>query len=116
MDIYQNIKDGKYDNKMTYPTRPKESNFRFKQDGNSIFREADYEQALKDYRTMTEAYRLEGDRLIDLFKSDTLEELGLTDHPKADRFFDLCWQQGHAHGSGFNDVWLTMEDWSDLLT
>ena len=114
MSVSRNIKDGKYENKMDYPVKPKQDDFKFKQDGNLIFLEADYEQALKNFTTLVRAYRVEEGQLIDLFKSDALEELGLSDHPKADRFFNLCWEESYS--SGLNEVWLTMEDWSDLLT
>lgn len=32
------------------------------------------------------------------FKSALLEELGLTNDPKADELYELAWEEGHAYG------------------
>lgn len=32
------------------------------------------------------------------FKQDCIKELGIKDHPKAERFFEICWAEGHAYG------------------
>lgn len=47
------------------------------------------------------------------FFDDLAEELGITNHPKADKFFDLCWQEGHS--GGWNDVYSVACTWVELL-
>jgi len=113
MSMDENIKSGKYENKMEYPKKPSENDFRSNEDGVEKFHRIDYEVALSNFREAIRAYRQENVRLDNLFKADALEELGLTDHPKANRFFELCWNEGH--GSGFYEVWNEMDKWSDLL-
>ena len=68
---------------------------------------------MEAYKTERVTYTKEDTRLYFQFKTDTLDELGLTNHPKANRFFDICWDEGHS--SGYESVWSYMQDWADLL-
>lgn len=47
------------------------------------------------------------------FKHDALEELGITNHPKADKLFELAWSEGHS--SGYHEVWNIMITWAELI-
>ena len=49
------------------------------------------------------------------FKKAFLEELGVPeDHVKADRLFEICWEE--CHSSGFREVFNFGIDLVDLLT
>lgn len=58
-------------------------------------------------------YQAEHRRLHELFKSDALAEVGLTQHPKANKAFDLAWDDGH--GYGLREVLYHLERYADLL-
>jgi hypothetical protein len=47
------------------------------------------------------------------FKRDLLADLGIADHPKADRLFELAWDYGHA--SGYSEVYNYALELVDLL-
>jgi len=49
----------------------------------------------------------------DEFQKDCLEDLGLTNHPKAGRLFEIAWDYGHA--SGYHEVWSYIKELADLL-
>ena len=52
--------------------------------------------------------------MIDQFKRDALDDLGLLNHPKADLLFSKAWE--HGHSSGLHEVYSWMDDLSDLIT
>jgi len=47
------------------------------------------------------------------FKTDALAFVGLTNHPKAEKAFEIAWEHGHAEGYGNVLCWL--EELADLL-
>jgi hypothetical protein len=47
------------------------------------------------------------------FKLDLLEALGLSNHPKANEFFRLAWEDGHANG--FYEVSIVAENWAEVM-
>lgn len=47
------------------------------------------------------------------FKADALAELGLTGHPKADKAFDMAWEDGHSGGIGY--VFERLDRYAELL-
>jgi len=47
------------------------------------------------------------------FKEDLLRYLGITGHPKADRLWEMAWDDGHS--SGYEDVLSCAETFVDLL-
>lgn len=59
------------------------------------------------------AYYKDQGRLSGEFKRDLLAALELTSHPKADLFYQKCWDAGHANG--FSEVLIVAEDWAELL-
>lgn len=93
MSISDNIQSGKYENKMVHPNKRDIPN-------------------VESYKEATKEYRLESKRLINLFKSDALEELGISNHPKGDKLFELCL----GNGGGYYEIWNLMQEWSELLT
>jgi hypothetical protein len=58
------------------------------------------------YRKAKAAYLKESISLKNAFKKDLLEELGVTDHPKAKLLMDKAWEYGNS--GGYNDV----ADWA----
>lgn len=58
-------------------------------------------------RRLREAYNDNGRRLYDLFVADLKEDLGVTDHPKADKLVSLAWERGHSSGyqEVYNEAW-----------
>ena len=72
-----------------------------------------YEKEMPIYREKRKAYSVETYRLHQLFKQDALKELGLSKHKKADKLFEVAWEEGHSNG--LNEVWIYMETFSELL-
>ena len=68
MSVFENIRNGLYDNKTTYS-----------------------EETRKEHRAETA-------RLEAIFKADLEEEFGLTGHPKADKLYGIAWSYGHSAG------------------
>ena len=50
---------------------------------------------------------------VERFKHAALDELGLSNHPKADKFWNLCWN--HWHANGLSEVWSYMQEFAALL-
>ena len=61
-----------------------------------------YESAMIKYRAGVEAYREAEAAMNAFFKSEVLEESGLTGHCKADEVFAMAWE--HGHSSGYYEV------------
>lgn len=55
----------------------------------------------------------EEQRLHEQFKEDLLEELGVTDNPKADLLFAKAWESGHS--GGYYEVYNVALDLVDLI-
>jgi hypothetical protein len=70
-------------------------------------------KALEDYRLEASDWKAEEARLLSAFKADALAEVGLTGHPKADKAYDLAWENGHS--GGLQDVYNHLLDYADLL-
>lgn len=90
------------------------TSFRERIDGGEFTNKLDYPVtgSIKADR-LRAAYRVEDGRLKELFKAELLKELGLTDHPAADRFWVQCWEDGHS--SGFAEVYNVAMNWADIL-
>ena len=58
-------------------------------------------------------FRAEQQRKTLEFKHDLLYYLGIVDHPKAERFYQLLWDDYHSHG--LLEVVLMAEEYVDLL-
>lgn len=80
----------KYENKLEYPTR----------------NVPNYQEKRKEYRK--ESYRLEA-----LFKEDALREVDLTNHPKANKAYEMAWAEGHSEG--LEQVFKYLENYADLM-
>lgn len=47
------------------------------------------------------------------FQQDCYEAFEITDNPKANRLWDLCW--GNGHSEGYHRVFQMMDEWVDLI-
>lgn len=45
------------------------------------------------------------------FKIDALKDVGLADHPKAEKIFSYAWEKGHS--SGYHEVYVELRDLVD---
>lgn len=73
MDIYEKLRTDYYKTKLPYAPRSKD---------------------LKVW----EAHMADSRRLNEEFKRDALEEVGLTDHPKAEKAWSFAWEEGRSAG------------------
>jgi ribonuclease HIII len=73
-------------------------------------------QKVVDDAAYTKAHNRYMDRQNQLykeFKRDLLEYHGVTDHPKANKAFEMAWEK--AHGSGYQAVMDAFDDLVELL-
>lgn len=98
MSVRDNIRDGKYENKVTYSRKDEPVN-----DDMTIKEAREHEARQKELRQkQRNLYYAEEARMEDLLRQDLEEEHGMTGHPKAGKLFDLAWSYGHS--SGYHDV------------
>ena len=62
-----------------------------------------------DYQKYRDAEKERHER----FKKDALEEVGLLDHPKADKIYHFAWE--HGHSCGLYEVYYWLEELSELF-
>ena len=72
-----------------------------------------YEKAMLVYREQVKLYQVEEARLLDLFRHDALEDVGLLNHPKAGKAMAFAWEHGHSDGLSSVHYWL--KEVSELL-
>jgi len=98
MGVYDDIQDGKYENKKPWPKRT----------GSKA------SAALTAENTrLRHAYREEEARLTALLKSDLEKEFKVAGHPKAGKLWELAWEKGHAYG--YSEVCLEYSVLAELL-
>lgn len=120
-----------YINRATYPHRSDFNTYNVYLKGNVIGRgisrdeknehmknhpgcivESEFDQ--EKFLAVRDAYYAEEGRMIDLFWSDTFDELGIDkDHPKAHLLRGIAWEQGHS--SGLQEVFYKAEQLADFL-
>lgn len=66
-----------------------------------------------DYKAAKTAYNAETSRLMQQFKADLFEDLGITDNPKANTLYSRAWDYGHS--SGLREVHNYASDLVDLI-
>lgn len=113
-DVHTKIKNGDYENKLPYPRKPNGGIVLNAKDTAAFLKAFKaYDAALVDYHAAREAYIVENGQIYAQFKADVLAELGLTDHPKAEKLFGMAWDRGHSEG--YASVLSVAEDYADLL-
>ena len=73
----------------------------------------EYEKLLPIWKNRIDEYRLEEKRLYDKFKKDVMNEIGLTNHKKAEKIFLRTWNEKHANG--YEEVFTYLKDLVDLI-
>lgn len=88
MDIREKLNSGYYENKLPFCT-------------------------VKRNVKKNKEYQKEDYRIYNLFKEDALKEVGLLNHPKADKIYNKAWNDGHAYGYG--EVLTHLENLAELF-
>jgi len=70
------------------------------------------EQTFYDYNQKRSDYESAISRLREAFKNDALEDLGLLNHPKADKIFAMAWDRGH---SSFHEVYGELKSLAEIF-
>lgn len=109
----------KYKNKMEYPKGlPKpflSPAKKFCEEAVAIYAKElkEFNASLPAWIEAHEKYRMENHRLEQLFQKDAIDEVGLTNHPKAQKIFDKAWADGHS--GGLENVMYHLEELADLI-
>jgi hypothetical protein len=107
----------KYKNQLPYPPRPAKPTLPKNPTPEDYRKHADdmevHAQAVTKCLKEMDKYHAEQARLDTLFKQDALAEVGLTNHPKADKAYGLAWENGHS--SGLSEVYNHLLDYAELL-
>jgi hypothetical protein len=67
----------------------------------------------KLYPDVYQAHKQEEHRLLELFKSDLFDELGITQNPKAEKLWVIAWDMGHS--SGYSEVFNYADMFVELI-
>lgn len=111
MSVRDNLREGKYENKVLYSIPPMEPI----DETTTTIAQAKVlkEQHAERKRQQRRLHNEEDGRLTDLLKSDLESENGLVGHPKADVLWRIAWE--HGHSSGYSDVINWYEDLVELV-
>jgi len=80
-----------------------------------------YLQAIEVWKKEKKEWEVEENRLFKGFKADALVEVGLTNHPKADKAYGMAWEKAYAlawengHSGGLSEVYNHLLDYAELL-
>jgi len=106
-----------YENKMEYPARPKKpilSREHTSEDAELYAASLKtWEKDMETYQESMKEYRAETHRLMDKFRHDALDDVGLLNHPKADKIYSKAWEDGHS--SGLYSVYQELCDLAELF-
>jgi len=72
-----------------------------------------WELSVVEWRENHKKYNDEIRKINDAFKSAVLDYLELSNHPKADKFWELVWDRGHS--GGYSDIVIEAETLAELL-
>ena len=106
-----------YKNPLPYPGRPRKP----KSPGpnGTSYAYSDYANLLEIWEAEVEewekkkaAYSAEEARLLEKFKQDALDDVGLKGHPAADAIYAKAWEDGHSNG--YSEVYNELLDLADL--
>ena len=107
----------KYKNEMECPKKPKKpflQNFHTSEKAYEYAQELHtYEIELNEYQNRMKAYRQHSNDLHNLFKKDALDDVGLKDHPKAEKAWEMAYEKGRSEGN--YSVYQELCELADLL-
>ncbi len=121
IDIYEKIRDGEYEPKLPYPTKPHRPTPFMKRVIDCSEKElqnvgqlkAQYAKELEAYEEQRRLYYKEEGRLQQQFYCDVCEEAGLQhSHPFVQKLYARAWSEGHS--SGLGDVYCIFQDLTEL--
>jgi hypothetical protein len=72
-----------------------------------------YNDAYRDYVWKIQRYRDASSQILENFKMDAFEELGITNNPKREKLYSKAWEFGHP--SGLQEVFFYMEELTELI-
>lgn len=114
MTVYDNMKAGRYENTVEYPTRSHKPKL---VSGATPAQIREYADAVEkweaNYDAKKTAYYAEQHARQALLKRDLEEEYGLTNHPKADMVWGKAWE--HGHSGGYNDVATWYSEFAEVV-
>ena len=92
----------KYENKMEYPTKVRKPLLPKIHNSETVKEYAQklqvYEEEYAAYQVILAEYRNETNRLWNEFKKDAIDDVGLLNHPKADKAYNMAYERGHSEG------------------
>ena len=50
------------------------------------------------------AYNAEERHLVEMFKQDLFNDLGIADNPKREKLFSIAWENGHGYSEVYNEA------------
>lgn len=117
MSVVAKARDGKYN----YPARPvRPAKPVMPRDMTDIDEVSEYsrivqvyEKELRNFNERLSNYNAECEKIETRFRNELEIEFKTTDHPKAERIFQMAWARGHYAGK--EEVALTYRDLMDLL-
>lgn len=116
MDVYEKIRQGYYKNCIPYPKKPVKPRLHdaTSEEAKKFVKVLEkWEKDVVVYESERDAWRKEENKVYELIKRDCLEEVGLLGHEKADKAWSYAWE--HGHSSGYNDVYLVLEEIAELI-
>lgn len=57
-----------------------------------------YNYEMAEFRERLKLYRESVHKVELRFRADLLEALGIQNHPKANKLYDMAWEEGHSEG------------------
>ena len=109
MDVFQNIKDGKYKTRVFYDIPEDEIT-----DDMTVGQMKALKVSRKEReREQRRLYNEDCYRLMNEFRKDLAEEAGLTNHPKEKKLFSIAYNIGHS--GGFHEIHSHYLELAELL-
>ena len=107
----------KYENTAAYPSRPQKPYLKKDASPAEIRKHADdveaYNTKMESYTKARKEYQEEEVRICNLFKQDALADVGLADHPKAEKIYAHAYDRGHS--GGFSEIYNALIDLAELF-
>jgi hypothetical protein len=107
-----------YETKLPYPQKPTKPRLDHATVTSTSAKEhaehlAEFERLLTQYRADKEAYDKDCEACLAAFKHDLFADLGLKDHPKAEKLYQIAWDRGHS--SGLENVYCEASELAALI-
>lgn len=106
-----------YVTKKEYPEKPVRPQFCSAGDSKATRLYADkleeYEKEVEFYNKCLNEYKEDKALLAQQFKIDAIKAVGLEGHPKAERAYEIVWEQHHSRGMFM--IFQHLKDLADLL-